>query len=212
MPRFCANLSMMFNEHPFLDRFARRGEAGFKAVEFLFPYDHPAADIQARLDGQRAGAGAVQHAARRLGDGRARHSPACPAARRSSATASSARWTTPPCSAPSGCTAWPGCCRPGLRPGTAASLYAANLAWACEQAQAAGVLVVIEPINHRDMPGFFLNTTGQAAAVVEAIGRDRLAILFDLYHCQVTEGDVTSRLANLLPLDRPHPARRRSRP
>ena len=88
----------------------------------------------------------------------------------------------------------------GLAQGTAASLYAANLAWTCEQAQAAGVLVVIEPINHRDMPGFFLNTTGQAAAVVEAIGRDRLAILFDLYHCQVTEGDVTTRLANLLPL------------
>ena len=66
--------------------------------------------------------------------------------------------------------------------------------------KAAGVLVVIEPINHRDMPGFFLNTTDQAAAVVEAIGRDRLAILFDIYHCQITEGDVTSRMAKLLPL------------
>jgi hydroxypyruvate isomerase len=96
-------------------------------------------------------------------------------------------------------------CMAGLLPagtatGTAASLYAANLAWACELTKEAGVLVVIEPINHRDMPGFFLNTTDQAAAVVEAIGRDRLAILFDIYHCQITEGDVTSRMAKLLPL------------
>ena len=50
MPRYAANLSMMFNEVPFLDRFAAAAEAGFKAVEFLFPYDHPAADIRARLD------------------------------------------------------------------------------------------------------------------------------------------------------------------
>ncbi len=59
---------------------------------------------------------------------------------------------------------------------------------------------MIEPINHRDMPGFFLNTQEQGAAVVEALGRDRLGLQFDVYHCQVTQGDVTKRMEALLPL------------
>ena len=199
MPRFCANLTMMFNEHAFLDRFAAAAKAGFTAVEFLFPYDHPAAEIRTRM--QDAGLEQIlfnmppgdwamgerglaclpgRQAEFRDGVKRALDYAAVLGTRRLH-------------------------CMAGLLPAgtahtTAASLFAANLAWACELAKSAGVLVVIEPINHRDMPGFFLNTTGQAAAVVEAIGRDRLAILFDIYHCQVTEGDVTSRMAALLPL------------
>ncbi len=199
MPRFCANLTMMFNEHPFLDRFAAASAAGFTAVEFLFPYDHVAAEIRARLDdhgleqilfnmppgdwgvGERGLASLPGRAAEfRDGVKRALDYAAVLGTKRLHCMA--------------------GLVPAGTAQGTAASLYAANLAWACEQASAAGVLVVIEPINHRDMPGFFLNTTDQGAAVVEAIGRDRLALLFDVYHCQVTEGDVTSRLAKLLPL------------
>ena len=199
MPRFCANLTMMFNEHAFLDRFAAAAKAGFTAVEFLFPYDHPAADIKARLD---------EHGLEQVlfnmppGDwGTGERGLACLPGRGGefrdgvkraldyAAVLGTKRLHCMAGLVPAG-TAW----------GTAASLYAANLAWTCEQAAAAGVLVVIEPINHRDMPGFFLNTTDQGAAVVEAIGRDRLALLFDVYHCQVTEGDVTSRMAKLLPL------------
>ena len=198
MPRFCANLSMMFTEHAFLDRFGHAARAGFAAVEFLFPYDHPAADIAARLRdngleqvlfnmppgdwamGER-GMACLPGRQAEFQDGvnRALEYAAVFGTRRLHCMA--------------------GLVPAGLPQPTAASLYAANLAWACERAKAAGVLVVIEPINHRDMPGFFLNTTGHAAAVVDAIGRDRLAILFDIYHCQVTEGDVTSRLAALLP-------------
>ena len=62
------------------------------------------------------------------------------------------------------------------------------------------VKIVIEPINHRDMPGFHLNTMAQGAALVEAIGFDRLGLQFDVYHCQVTEGDVTKRMEALLPV------------
>ena len=199
MPRFCANLTMMFNEHPFMDRFAAAAKAGFKAVEFLFPYDHPAAEIRARLNdhgleqilfnmppgdwsvGER-GLASLPGRTAEFRDGVKR-------ALDYAAVLGTARLHCMAGLVPS-----------GTAPGTAASLYAANLAWACERAHAAGVLVVIEPINHRDMPGFFLNTTDQGAAVVEAIGRDRLALLFDIYHCQVTEGDVTSRMAKLLPL------------
>ncbi len=198
MPRFCANLSMMFTEHAFLDRFAQAAQAGFTAVEFLFPYDHPAADVQARLRdsgleqvlfnmppgdwgmGERGMASLPGREAEfRDGVKRALDYAAVFGTKRLHCMA--------------------GLVPAGLPHETAASLYASNLAWACEQAHATGVLVVIEPINHRDMPGFFLNTTGHAAAVVDAIGRDRLAILFDIYHCQVTEGDVTSRMAALLP-------------
>jgi hydroxypyruvate isomerase len=88
----------------------------------------------------------------------------------------------------------------GVAPVTAAALYAANLAWAGEQALAAGKRLVIEPINHRDMPGYHLNTVEQGAAVVDAIGRDRLGLQFDIYHCQVTQGDVSKRLEALMPV------------
>ena len=199
MPRFCANLSMMFTEHPFLDRFAAAAAAGFTAVEFLFPYDFKAADIRARLDdnglqqilfnmppgdwpmGER-GTASLPGRVTEFRDG----------VKRALEYATVLDTKRLHCMA--------GLLAAVTAHGTAASLYAANLAWACELTMAAGVLVVIEPINHRDMPGFFLNTTDQGAAVVEAIGRDRLALLFDIYHCQITEGDVTSRMAKLLPL------------
>ncbi|MGH7156107.1 MAG: hydroxypyruvate isomerase family protein, partial [Acetobacteraceae bacterium] len=88
----------------------------------------------------------------------------------------------------------------GVSPVTAGAVYAANLAWAAEQASRAGVRIVIEPINHRDMPGYFLNTQAQGAAFVEAIGRDRLGLQFDVYHVQITEGDITKRMELHLPV------------
>ena len=199
MPRFCANLTMMFNEHPFLERFAAASKAGFTAVEFLFPFDHPAAEIRARLDGHgleqilfNMPPGDWSLGERGLASLPGRVAEFRDSVKRALDYATVFGTKRLHCMA--------GLVPAGTAQGTAASLYAANLAWACEQAVAAGVLVVIEPINHRDMPGFFLNTTDQGAAVVEAIGRDRLALLFDIYHCQVTEGDVTSRMARLLPL------------
>jgi hydroxypyruvate isomerase len=81
---------------------------------------------------------------------------------------------------------------------TAAALYAANLAWAGEEAKKAGRRLALEPINHRDMPGFHLNTVEQGAAVVDAIGIDKVGLQFDVYHCQVTQGDVTKRLEALI--------------
>ena len=140
MPRFCANLSMMFTEHPFLDRFAAAAEAGFTAVEFLFPYDHPAAEIRTPAEGQRGSSRCCSTCPPAIGRWASAAPPAFPAARQSSGTASNARWTMPPCSATAACTAWPACCPPEPPTATAASIYAANLAWACEQATAAGIL------------------------------------------------------------------------
>jgi hydroxypyruvate isomerase len=79
-------------------------------------------------------------------------------------------------------------------------VYASNLTWAAEQARPAGVKLMIEPINHRDMPGYFLNTQAQGAAIVEAIGKDRLGLQFDVYHVQITEGDITKRMEQFMPV------------
>ena len=96
-------------------------------------------------------------------------------------------------------------CLAGIPPaGTAhtpaAARFAANLAWAGDRAMAQGVRLAIEPINHRDMPGYHLNTIAQGAAIVQAIGVDRIGLQFDIYHCQTTEGDITKRLEAVLPL------------
>ncbi len=199
MPRLAANLSMMFTELPFLDRFDAAAAAGFKAVEFLFPYDFAAAEIAQRLRGNglslalfnmppgdwasgERGLASLPGRETEFRDGVARALDYatvldCPLVH--------AMAGIPPAGQPSA---------------TSAARYAANLAWAGEQAVSAGRRVVIEPINHRDMPGYHLNTTGQGAAIVEALGRDRLGLQFDIYHCQVTEGDISRRLATLMPI------------
>jgi hydroxypyruvate isomerase len=93
----------------------------------------------------------------------------------------------------------------GLRPegvphDTLLATFAANLDRAAEECAKAGVKPVIEPINHRDIPGYFLNTTDQAAAIIRALGPERIGMQFDLYHCQVTEGDLVRRVEKHLPL------------
>jgi len=197
--RFCANLSMMFNEVDFLDRFAQAAKAGFKGVEFLFPYDHDPAEIRGRLDdnglqqilfngppgdwaaGERGTASLPgRQAAFRDGIKRALDYAGVLGNQLLHVMA--------------------GIPGKDVAPATAGAVYAANLAWAAEQAHAQGVKIVIEPINHRDMPGFYLNTMAQGAAIVEAIGRDRAGLQFDIYHCQVTEGDVTKRMEALMPV------------
>jgi hydroxypyruvate isomerase len=199
MPRLCANLSMMFNEVPFLDRFEAAAAAGFDAVEFLFPYDFPAADLRSRLDrhGLRqvlfnmppgnwaAGERGIASLPGRQAEFREGVVRALDYAGALGCGMVHVMAGIPPAGTPRD---------------TAAAVYAANLAWAAEQGIAAGVKLVIEPINHRDMPGFFLNTQAQGAAIVEAIGRDRLGLQFDIYHCQVTEGDVTKRMETFMPV------------
>ena len=200
MPRFAANLSMMFNEVPFLDRFARARAAGFEAVEFLFPYDFPAAEIAARLKDNGLSqvlfnAPPGDWAAGERGQAAlpGRQSEFRDGVRRAldyAATLSCPRLHL----------------MAGLTPAGAArdtllSVYAANLAWAAEECGKAGVQPVIEPINHRDIPGFFLNTTDEAAAIIAAVGGpSRLGLQFDLYHCQITEGDLVKTTERQLPL------------
>ena len=198
MPRFAANISMMFNELPFLDRFAAARAAGFTAVEFLFPYEHPAAELAARLRdsgleqvlfnappgdwaaGER-GTASLPGRQQEFRDGILR------------ALDYAGALGCPRLHVMAGMTPV------GVAPGTLTGLYAINLAWAAERAIAQGVTCVIEPINQRDMPGYALTGTANAVAVIEAVGRDRLGLQFDLYHTQITEGDLVPRARALLP-------------
>ena len=199
MPRFAANLSMMFNEVPFLDRFEAARKAGFEAVEYLFPYEFPATEIRKRLDanglkqvlfnmppgnwgGGERGLACLPERVQDFRDG----------VKKALDYALALDCKLVHCMA--------GIAAAGVSEVTAAALYAANLAWAADQMHPAGIKVVVEPINHRDMPGFHLHTQEQGAAVVEAIGRDRLGLQFDVYHCQVTEGDITKRMEALMPV------------
>jgi len=199
MPRFAANLSMMFNEVPFLDRFALAAKAGFKGVEFLFPYEHPAAEIAARLKDSglqqvlfNAPAGDFAKGERGMAA-----IPGKQAAFRDSiklALEYAAALSCPRLHIMAGL-------KPeGVAHDTLTAVYGANLAYAAEECAKAGVKPIIEPINHRDILGFFLNTTDQAAAIIAAIGPEKLGMQFDLYHCQITEGDVVKRVEKHLPL------------
>ena len=198
MPRLAANLSMMFNEVPFLDRFAAAAKSGFEAVEFLFPYEYPAAELRQRLSdaGLRQALFNAPPGDWGKGERGLASLPGRQAEFREGIHKALDYATVLDCPLVHVMAGIPA----GVAPVTAAALYATNLAWAGEQALAAGKRIVIEPINHRDMPGFHLNTVEQGAAVVEAIGRDRLGLQFDIYHCQVTQGDIAKRLEALMPV------------
>ncbi len=198
MPKFAANLSMMFNEVPFLDRFAAARAAGFEAVEFLFPYEFPAAEIAQRL-ADNGLANVLFNAP--PGDWNAgERGMACLPHRRAEFRDGIKRALD--YAAALGCPrlhVMAGLAPAGVAGDTLLGCYAANLDFAAEECAKLGVKPVIEPINHRDIPGFFLNTTAQAKAVIEALGPERVGLQFDLYHCQITEGDVTRKAQDLLP-------------
>jgi hydroxypyruvate isomerase len=199
MPRFAANLSMMFNEAPFLDRFALAAKAGFKGVEFLFPYEHPATEIAARLKDNGLQQVLFNAPAGDFGKGE-RGMAAIPgkqAAFRDSIKMALEYATTLACPR---LHIMAGLKPEGVAHDTLTAVYGANLAYAAEECAKVGVKPIIEPINHRDIPGFFLNTTDQAAAIIAAVGPEKLGMQFDLYHCQITEGDVVKRVEKHLPL------------
>lgn len=198
MPRFAANLSMLYNEHDFLDRFAAAARDGFKAVEYLFPYAWGAADIARRLADHGlqqvlfnappgnwdAGERGIACLPGREAEFRAGFSQALEYAQAL------------------------GCPRihvmAGLAPAGAdramlQETYESNLAWAADLAAKSGRDVLIEPINTRDIPGFFLNRQDDAHGVITRVGSTNLKVQMDLYHCQIVEGDVAMKIRKWLP-------------
>jgi len=201
MPRFAANLSMLYNEHAFLDRFAAAAADGFRAVEYLFPYAHPAAELAARL--RDHGLQQVLFNAPPGDFDAGERGIACLPGREAEfrsgfaqALAYAEALACPRIHVMAGL-APAGADRAALQ-----ATYEANLAWAAGQAAAAGRDVLIEPINTRDIPGFFLNRQDEAHDIVQRIAAPNLKVQMDLYHCQIVEGDLAKKLEAYLPTGR----------
>jgi len=197
MPRFAANLTMLFTEHPFLERFGAAAEAGFTQVEFLFPYDHPARDVRAALDdaglelvlfnlpagdwpaGERGLAALPDRVEEfRAGVEQALEYAAvlesprlnCLAGLQQDGVGRDAQWRT----------------------------LVENVRHAGDRVAAAGRTLLVEPVNDKDVEGFFLPTTTEAIALLDEVGDERIRLQFDIFHVQRVEGDVTPRLRALL--------------
>jgi len=197
MPRFAANLTMMFTELPFLERFEAAAQAGFGAVEFLFPYEHPAEAVAERLT--RHG---LTQALFNLPPGDWAAGERGFAARPDKFAALQASLVTA-----LGYAKATGVKRLHLMAGLAERddalavvAYRKALAVAAHFFAPHGIDVLIEPINPRDVPGYFLNDFAFARAVIRDLKIPNLKLQFDIYHCQILHGDVTTRLRELLPL------------
>lgn len=197
MPRFAANLSMMFCEYDFLDRFDAAAGAGFEAVEFLFPYDFDPDAITARLRKNR-----LTQALFNMPPGdfaRGERGLAVFPERR-------AEWREGIETALRYVRAT-GAGRLHMMAGLAApdsavaeKSYRECLAEAADRLAAENLDLVIEPLNGRDTPGYFLNDFGRAERILGDLARPNLKLQFDVYHCQILHGDVTMRLRRLMPL------------
>ena len=201
MPRFAANLSLMYAEHAFLDRFAAAKRDGFAAVEYLFPYEHAAQLLADQLKAHglqqvlinappgdwAAGDRGLACLPGREGDFKSvidkalvyAQALACP------------RFHVMAGLAPAGAD------RAVLQ-----ATYTRNLAWAAQRAGDLQIELLIEPINQRDVPGYFLNRQDDAHDIVAEVGACNLKVQMDLYHCQIVEGDVSMKLRQYLPTGR----------
>ena len=211
MPKFAANLSMLYNEVDFLDRFRAAADAGFQGVEYLFPYDFTKDELAGRLadngleqvlhnlpagdwGGGERGIGCLPDRVGEFQDGVGRaidyaRALGCPRVN---------------------CLA--GIAPDGADPGQLTETFVANLRFAAGKLGEAGIQLLIEPINTRDIPGFFLTGTGQANAVIDAVGSDNLALQYDIYHMQIMEGDLAPTNPGQPGADRPHATRRQPGP
>jgi hydroxypyruvate isomerase len=189
MPRFAANLTMLFNEAPFLDRFALAAKAGFKGVEYLFPYEFEKMALRAALD---------RHALKQV----LHNLPAGDWARGERGiailpdridefrrgVASAIDYATALDCRQVNCLV--GIAPDGVAESVLRTTLVANLKFAAAELGEHGIRLLIEPINRFDIPGFYLNTVEQAASIIEEVGSDNLFIQYDLYHQQRTEGEL----------------------
>jgi 2-dehydrotetronate isomerase len=198
MPAFAANLSFLFDELPFLDRFAAAAKAGFKAVELLFPYDYPASDIAARLKqhqlqnvlfnlppgdwsaGER-GIAILPGREAEFADGVAK------------AIEYAKQLDCPRLHALAGI-APAGADKAALR-----QTYISNLKYAANQLAKHQLTLMIEPINTRDMPGYFLNTQAEAFSICQEVGAPNIKMQMDIYHMQMMGEDLEANIRRYLP-------------
>ncbi|MGE8547602.1 hydroxypyruvate isomerase [Alcaligenes sp. Marseille-Q7550] len=193
MPKFAANLTMLFNEHDFLDRFQAAADAGFKGVEYLFPYAYDKQQLAEQLqkhgltqvlhnlpagnwDGGERGIAVLPERVSEFQDGVGRAIEY--------ATALGCKQVN--------CLA--GKVPAGLDADTAHKTFVDNLQFAAGKLKDAGIRLLVEPINTYDIPGFYLNRTEQAAALLQDVGSDNLFIQYDIYHAQRQEGELANTI------------------
>ena len=210
MPKFAANLSMLYNELPFLDRFEAAARDGFQGVECLFPYAWPVQEMAARLQGNglrqvllNAPPGGTDAASSVAAWDSALRGTACVLGReaefRQGVEMALAYAETLDCPR---IHLMAGLVPTGVERDAVRATYVTNLRWAAAQAAQAGRGVLIEPINARDMPRYFLNRQDHAHEIVAEVGAPNLQVQMDLYHCQIVEGDVATKLRQYLPTGR----------
>jgi len=191
MPRFAANLSMLFTEVAFLDRFERAAKAGFEAVEFLFPYGNTAEEIKQRLERNRLTLvlhnlppGNWDAGERGIGC----HPDRTEEFRQGVAKAIS--YATVLGVPQLNCLA--GKAPAGVEDGKLRATFVANLKYAAAELKKAGLRLLIEPINTYDIPGFYLNYTAQAVSILDEVGADNAFVQYDIYHAQRMEGELAN--------------------
>jgi hydroxypyruvate isomerase len=196
MPKFAANLSMLYTEHPFIERFAAAAADGFKAVEYVSPYEEAPEAIAGEL--ARHG---LQQALFNLPAGNwaaGERGIACLPDRVAEFQASVTRAIeyadTLGCHKVN-CLA--GIAPAGMEPDVAEATLVDNLRHAAERLADAGISLVFEAINTRDIPGYFVTTTDQAERIMDRVGRANLLIQYDFYHTQIMQGDLVSTFERL---------------
>jgi hydroxypyruvate isomerase len=207
MPRLAANLTMMYPDLPFLDRFDAAAKDGFKAVEYLFPYAFPAQELSARL--KRNGlqqvlfntpAGGMDTASfGQAWDNGSRGTASVPGREAEFRTGFEHALVYAEALDCARIHAMVGLRAEGANAETADATLIRNLQWATAEAAKAGRDVLIEPINTRSVPGFHLNRQDHAHRIVQAVGAPNLKVQMDLFHCQIVEGDLSAKIAQYLP-------------
>lgn len=198
MPKFAANLSLLFTEMPFLDRFDAAASAGFTGVEFLFPYEYDIEDLTPRLKANGLTQVLFNLSAGNwaAGDRGMAIYPNLEREFRDSVT-NAIRYAKA-----LGCTQLH--CLAGIAPIGAdhrsmRKTYVANLEFAAKALADEGLTLLIEPINTRDVKGYFLDSTAKAMDVIESVGAPNLRLQYDVYHMQIMEGDLARSIERLLP-------------
>ena len=198
MTKLAANLSMLFNELDFLDRFEAAAEAGFKGVEYLFPYAFDKQALAEQLD--KHGLTQVLHNLPAGNWEAGERGIACHPDR----VAEFQRGVDQAIEYAQAL----GCrqinCLAGITPEGVSETevretFVSNLRFAADKLGAVGIRLLIEPINTYDIPGFYLNRTAQALEIIEAVGSDNLFVQYDIYHAQRMEGELANTIAKNLP-------------
>ncbi len=198
MPKFAANLTMLFNEEPFLDRFAAAAKAGFRGVEFLFPYAYQKEELAERLKANgltqalfNMPPGNWEAGERGIGCLPDRVSEFQDSVGKAIDYAKALGCERVNCLA--------GLTPAGVSPDKLFSTFADNLRFAAKELKSAGILLVAEAINTNDIPGFYLSRSAQAMALFDEVGSDNLKLQYDIYHMQRMEGELAKTMERLLP-------------